>query len=129
MSVSALEVVFANAALPQRVVLLVLVAAIPMTLVAALMAMRNGFGACFGRHFIADVRVAAPALGLFVGGLSSFHMGETVQRLPFDPTLKQLAPGIFEVSTIVSLGALVSVVAVVAHTAIGLISARKRTLQ
>jgi peptidoglycan/LPS O-acetylase OafA/YrhL len=115
----ALEGVFANAAIPQRIVLSVLVAAIPLMLVAAMLVVKGGPGAAFSRRFIADLRLAGLALGLLVGGLSSFHMGETILRLPFDPSLKQLAPGIFEVSTLVSLGALVSLLAVVAHAAIG----------
>jgi hypothetical protein len=76
---------------------------------------------------VSQLGVAGLALGLLVGGLNSFHMGETIKRLPFEPTLKQLAPGIFEVSTLVGLGALVGVIAVVAHAAIGLLTAQQRT--
>ena len=71
--------------------------------------------------------MAGPALGLLVAGLNSFHMGDTIQRAPFSPTLKQLAPGIFEVSTLVSLGALVGVAAVVAHAAIRFGTSGQRT--
>src|SRR4051812_7760631 len=103
----ALEGVFANAAFPQKVVLVLLLAGIPITILAAAAALRAGMRARVWRDFIGALRVAAPALGMLVGGLDSFHMAETIQRPPFDPTLKQLAPGIYEVSTFVSLGALV----------------------
>ena len=116
----ALESVFANAALPQKVVLIVLVAAIPMTFIAAMLAVRGGVRRNLWRRFLAYLQVAGPALGLLVGGLNSFHMGETIRRLPFDPTLKQLAPGIFEVSTFVSLGAVVGLVALFANAMIAL---------
>jgi hypothetical protein len=119
MLASALVNVFMDAAAPQKFVILALLAAIPATLIAALLAWRTtGRNAPWGR-IVADLRVAGPVLGLLVGGLNSFHMGQTIQRLPFDPTLKQLAPGIFEVSTLVSLGAAVGIVAVIAHAALG----------
>ena len=37
-------------------------------------------------------------------------MADTITRLPFDPTAKQLAPGIFEVSALVAMGALAGIV-------------------
>ncbi|WP_374572611.1 hypothetical protein [Phenylobacterium sp.] len=126
MLVQALESVFANAATPQKIVLVVLLAAVPATLAAAVLALRSEAQDNIWRRIVADLRIAGPALGLLVGGLNSFHMGRTIQRLPFDPTLKQLAPGIFEVSTLVSLGALAGLVAVAAHAALGLAALRAR---
>jgi len=125
MVVQALESVFANAANPQRVVLVVLLAAVPGAVAAALLALRSGSPDTIWRRLVADLRVAGPLLGLLVAGLNSFHMGRTIQSLPFDPTLKQLAPGIFEVSTFVSLGALVGIVATVAHAALGFAALRR----
>jgi hypothetical protein len=116
----ALAGVFANAALPQKVVLVALVAAIPMILIMVVVALRGGPGATVARRTISDMRVAAPIIALLTGGLNSFHMGETIVRVPVDATLKQLAPGIFEVSALVSLGALVGIVALVAHATIRL---------
>ena len=125
---SALETVFANAALPQKAVLIALVAAMPMTLIASILAMRRGMGRRLWRRIIAYLGLAGPALGLFAGGLNSFHMAETIRRLPFDPTLKQLAPGIFEVSTLVSLGALVGLVALSTNVMIDTLSVEKQAL-
>ena len=117
--------VFANAALPQKIVLLLLAAAVPLVVVATGLALRRGVHGDLWRRVVADLRVAGPVVGLFVGGLNGFHMGETIQRLPFDPTLKQLAPGIFEISTLVSLGGLVGVVAMAALATIELLSPRR----
>lgn len=108
--------VFDNAAVPQKIVLILLGAALPGTLVAAVLGARPHGNVW--RRIVAELRIIGPALGAFVGGLNSFHMGQTIQRLPFDPTLKQVAPGLFEVSTLVSLGALVGLFAVAAHMAI-----------
>lgn len=118
MTAQALWSVFEGAAAPQKVVLILLYAALPGTLIATLLGARSPRN--IWRRIVADLRIAGPALGAFVGGLNSFHMGRTIQKLPFDPTLKQLAPGIFEVSTLVALGALVGLTAVVAHVAIGM---------
>ncbi|WP_304273688.1 hypothetical protein [Caulobacter segnis] len=111
----ALWSVFDHAALPQKIVLALLCAALPGTLIAAVLGGRTPRN--LWRRIVSELRFAGPALGLLVGGLNSFHMGRTIQTLPFDATLKQVAPGIFEVSTLVSLGALVGLVAVVAHGA------------
>lgn len=124
MTAQALWNVFEHAAAPQKVVLILLCAALPSVLIAAVLGARSPRN--IWRRVVADLRIAGPALGLFAGGLNSFHMGRTIQKLPFDPTLKQIAPGIFEVSTLVSLGALVGLVAVVAHIAI---STREREEQ
>lgn len=114
----ALWSVFDNAAIPQKVVLILLYAALPATLAAAALAARTPGNAW--RRVVAEMRIVGPTLGAFVGGLNSFHMGRTIQKLPFDPTLKQVAPGIFEISTFVSLGALVGLVAVAAHMVISI---------
>jgi hypothetical protein len=62
--------------------------------------------------------VAGPALGLLVGAMNAFHMAQSIQRAPFDPTAKQLAPGMLEVSALVGLGALVGLAAAGAHAAL-----------
>lgn len=123
----ALAGVFANAAAPQKAVLIALVAALPLTLIAAAGAIRGGKGSMAWRRMVADLRTAGPAVGLLVAGLNGFHMGETIARLPFDPTLKQVAPGIFEISVFVSLGAAVGLLAQIAHTAIHLLGRRQQT--
>jgi hypothetical protein len=111
--------VFSDAAVPQKVVLAVLVGAIPGILAARVLSSRAGTRAHAWRRLIADLRGLGPALGLLTGAMTSFHMGLTIQRLPFDPTAKQLAPGILEVSMLIGLGALVGLVAAGAHWRLG----------
>lgn len=55
-------------------------------------------------------------------------MAQTIQRVPFNPTARQLAPGILEVATLVGLGGVVGVIAVLAHASLRLILGRERTL-
>lgn len=124
MTAQALWSVFEGAATPQKVVLLLLCAALPGTLIAAVLGARSPGN--IWRRIVDDLRIAGPALGAFVGALNSFHMARTIQTLPFDPTLKQIAPGVFEVSTLVSLGALVGLAAVVAHAAMSVAKVNER---
>jgi hypothetical protein len=112
--------VFANAAMPQKVVLLALIAAALLVLWAAAQVLRSPGRSDRWRRLIGDLRIAGPVLGLLVGAMNGFHMGRTIQRLPFDATAKQLAPGILEISTLTGLGALVGLVAVAAHWALSL---------
>jgi hypothetical protein len=117
--------VFENAAAPQRIVLVLLYAALPATLVLAGLAIRTRKQAW--RRIVAELRIVGPTLGLFMAGLNSFHMGQTIQKLPFNPTLKQVAPGIFEIATFASLGAFVGLVAAAAHVAVSFSTPGERT--
>lgn len=120
----ALDSVFANAAFPQKVVLAALAGALPMILIVATLAGRRKAHDRHWRCIVSGLRVAGPALGLLVGAMNGFHMGQTILRLPFDPTAKQLVPGILEVATLIGLGALVGLVAAGAHLALGWTGAR-----
>ncbi|WP_297514829.1 hypothetical protein [uncultured Caulobacter sp.] len=105
--------VFANAAAPQRILIVAMLAAVPAILVALALAWRAPKGPW--RRVIADIGVTAAGLGVLIGATESFHMARTILRLPFDATLKQLAPGILEVSTLVGLGISVGLFAFVAY--------------
>ena len=85
--------VFGNAAVPQKIALIVLVAAIPMTLAAAGLALRSDSRSGPWLRVVSDLRVAGPALGLLVGAMNGFHMARTIQRLPFDATAKHWRRG------------------------------------
>ncbi len=119
-----LRAIFENAAAPQRVVLIVLVISLPVTLAAAVLASRATGQAGPWRRLISDLRILGPALGLLVGAMNSFHMARTIQSLSFNPTARQLAPGILEVSTLIGLGAGVGLLAAAAHLALGWMPAR-----
>jgi hypothetical protein len=102
--------VFANAAVPQKIVLFLLAAAVPTILVAAALDLRRPNAGPW-RGLIGAARTVGPLLGLLVGAMNAFHMGRTIQRVPFEVTAKQLAPGILEVSALIGLGALVGLLA------------------
>ena len=121
----ALLSVFQNAAPPQKAVMFLLVAAIPITAAAAICALSANRDHVFWTRVVTHLGMAGPALGLLVGGLDSFHIADTVRRLPYDPTLKQVAPGIFEVSTLVSLGAAVGLVALIAYATVSILLPRQ----
>ena len=109
--------VFASAAPPQKVVLMVLAAATPAVIMAAALELwRPGSGPW--RGLIGLVRLVAPMLGLLVGAMNGFHMARTIQRLPFDATARQLAPGILEISLVIGLGALAGLAACAAGSAL-----------
>jgi hypothetical protein len=114
----ALTSVFDNAAPPQKMVLVLLVLAVPAILLATIFIIRRPDKGPW-RRLIGDLRLAGPMVGLLVGAMNSFHMAQTIKRVPFDPTAKQLAPGIAEVSTLIGLGALVGLTAVVASWMLG----------
>ena len=97
-----LQSVFASAATPQKCVFTVLAAALLLIPVLAALTQRRA---------LAELRLAGPLLGLLMGSMNSFHMARTIQRLPQDLTLKQIAPGILEVSTLIVMGVLVGLLA------------------
>ena len=104
MSIVRLAAVFADAAPPQKGVFLVLVVtalALPALVLAA--ASRGGVW----ERGLAEARNVAPLLGLLTGALNSFHMADTILRLPVDVTAKELAPGVFEVTSLIILSAIV----------------------
>lgn len=111
MSAQLFGTIFANAAIFQKSVLAVLVLAILVAPILAILA-RSGRGVW--RRLLCDLRLAAPALGLLVGAITSLHMALTIEKLPFDVTARQLAPGVLEVSTLIALGALAGLVALAA---------------
>jgi hypothetical protein len=120
--------VFANAAVPQKIVLAILSAAAPAILVAAALELRRPRSGPW-RGLIGAARSVGPLLGLFVGAVTTYHMGRTIQLVPFEPTVKQLAPGILEVSTLIGLGALVGLLACAVLCLLGFAtsSGRERT--
>lgn len=119
---------FIAAALPQKVVLIGLAVCIPAIVIGAAHVLMGKDPRGFWRGMVANLRIGGPVVGLFVGGLNSFHMAETITAHPFDPTLKQLAPGIFEVSALVSLGGAVGVAALLAHVGLEFVRPSRRRL-
>ena len=109
-----LTAIFADAAVPQKVVFLILIAAFLVTLAGIILGLRRRTLHPAWRRGMVELRCVGPLLGLSTAGLNGLHMAHTIQRLPRAPTLKDLAPGMLEVSALLSLGALVGLGAAVA---------------
>jgi hypothetical protein len=127
MSASALASVMTHAALPQKIALSALTAGLLFIVAVTVFGLAGRHTSRLWCRLVRDLRVAGPALGLLVGAMNSFHMAQTIQRVPFDPTAKQLAPGILEVSTFVGLGALVGLAAIASGLAMAWAEARQRS--
>ena len=101
--------VFQSAALPQKLVFVLLLASVLAALVAAFMDFRaprkNG-------RLLSKLVLAAPLVGLLAGAMNAFHMMETTLRLPTSPSAKDLAPGVMEIAALVGIGALAGLVAI-----------------
>ncbi|PIB96781.1 hypothetical protein [Caulobacter sp. X] len=106
--VEVLATVFANAAAPQKSLLVVLIAAM---LAAPLLAALAYSGLPILRRLLSELRLTAPLVGLLMAGMDSFHMARTILKLPIEVTARQLAPGLLEVSTFVVMGAAVGLIA------------------
>ncbi|MGZ3404749.1 MAG: hypothetical protein ACXU8P_14595 [Phenylobacterium sp.] len=106
---------FSDAAIPQKVVMLALVPALPGALAVAVKDLRRPPGAARPSIFLSELRVAGPALGLLVGALEALHVAQTIRRLPQAATSKDLAPAIIEIAVLVALGALAGLLAAALH--------------
>jgi uncharacterized membrane protein YfcA len=95
--------VFRDAALPQKLVLVFLLASVPGAFLAGWVARHGGNGLLRSARAVC---LAAPAIGLLVGAMDAFHMMDTTLRLAVSPTAKDLAPGVMEIAALVGLGAL-----------------------
>lgn len=104
--------VFSDAAIPQKIIMLALVLALPAALVATVKELRRKAGVARRSILVSELRVAGPALGLLVGALNAFHMAQTTLRLPYAPSSKDLAPAIMEIAVLIGLGALAGIVSV-----------------
>ena len=101
--------IFSHAALPQKLLFL---GFIGVMLFGAGVAILQPLKASKG---LAALGLACPMLGVLCAALNGFHMMQTTLRLPFEPTLKMLAPGMMEMSALVGAGALAGLIAVFAR--------------
>jgi hypothetical protein len=119
-----LNTVFAGAATPQKCVFVLLGVTMLAAPLLAIMA-RSDPGRAWGRA-LADLRLAGPLLGLLMAGMNSFHMARTILKLPGILTVKQIAPGILEVSTLVVMGVLAGLIAQACRVAVDILPMRAR---
>ena len=113
--------IFENAALPQRSLFLVFIALMLLGVATAVFNRVKPFS-----HLSVPMKalsLLAPFAGVLCAALNGFHMMQTTLRLPFDPTVQMLVPGVMEMSALVVAGALAGLAAAAAHS---LIRARER---
>jgi biopolymer transport protein ExbB/TolQ len=107
--------VFQDAGPIQKVVMIILLAAIVAALIVLVIKLAQGKRLSGGSAFLSGLRLGAPIIGVLGACLTGLNMTLGVANVPFPVTPKMLAPGIAESLMMLSLGLLAGVVAVVAH--------------
>ena len=104
--------IFANAAVPQKLVFLAFAAAEIAAVTITLRQLHRSPALARPSALLAELRLACPIVGLFCAALNALHMMQTTLTLPFAPTAKMLAPGLLEMAALVAAGALAGLIAV-----------------
>jgi biopolymer transport protein ExbB/TolQ len=110
--------VFEDAPSVQKLIMIVLILAIPAAFAVLARKLAPGRRLAGGSAFLSGLRLGAPIIGLLGGCDAGLNMTLAVASIPIEPTLKMFAPGIAETFLMVGLGFFVGVIAVVAHWAV-----------
>jgi hypothetical protein len=110
--------VFADAAPLQKLIVLLLLAAIVAAIAVAASKLRAGQRLAGGSAFLSGLRLGGPVLGGFGAFFSLFRMTLGYANVPGELPLKVLAPGFAESFLVLGLGFLAGVAAVLAHWAV-----------
>jgi hypothetical protein len=102
----------------QKLVIVVLLVAMAAALLVLAMKLAGGRKLAGGSAYLSGLRLGAPIIGILGACSSLFSMTLGVANVPFEPTLKILAPGFAEAFLQVGLGFLAGAVAVFAHWAV-----------
>ncbi len=113
--------IFEDAALPQKSLFLVFIALMFLGVATAVLNRVKPFSRLSAP--MKALSLLCPLSGLLCAALNGFHMMQTTLRLPLDPTVQMLAPGVMEMFALVVAGALAGLAAAAAHS---LIRARER---
>ena len=110
--------VFELAAPLPKLVMIALILAVAAALAVLVAKLASGRRLSGGSAFLSGLRLGAPIIG-FLGACDSLLMMTLgAANVPFEPTLKMLAPGFAEAFLQVGLGFLAGAVAVFAHWAV-----------
>ncbi|HLI67045.1 MAG TPA: hypothetical protein VKU90_11835 [Caulobacteraceae bacterium] len=109
---------FASAAIPQKLIMIGIVAAIVVSVVVSTAKLSAGSRLAGGSAFVSGLRLGGPIAGLLGGAYGGLAMAMGLANVGNPPTLKVLAPGFAEIATVVALGFLAGAVAVVLNWAI-----------
>ncbi len=110
--------VFVDAAMLPKLIMLGLVAATVASVTICARKLTSGPQLAGGSAFLAGLRIGGPLAGLLGAcyGLLNGFLG--IANVPYDVTLKIMAPGLAEAILLVGLGLLAGSVAVICHWAV-----------
>jgi len=108
--------IFAQAALPQECLFVVFVALTIFGAGTAVFSRVKPFTRLSAP--MKALSLLCPLSGLLCAALNGFHMMQTTLRLPSEPTVQMLAPGLMEMSALVVAGALAGLATAAAHSLI-----------
>src|SRR5208283_3408218 len=110
--------IFADAAPLPKALMIGLVAAIAAGVVVAVRKLASGPRLAGGSAFVGGLRLGGPLVGILGGAYAALRMSIGIANVPYEPTLKVLAPGFAEVAALVVLGFLAGAAAVILNWAI-----------
>ncbi len=106
-----------NAAPFQQLLMLGLVVATLAAIVISIMKLRPGH-LSGGSAFVSSLRLAGPGAGVLGAAYAALKMCIGIATVPSTPSLKVLAPGFAEIATVLALGVVVGIIAIVLNWAI-----------
>jgi len=110
--------VVANAAPVQKLILLGIVAATVAGVVVGGLKLAAGPRLAGGSAFLSSLRLGGPIAGILGAAYAALKMSAGIAAIPYEPTLKVLAPGFAEIAALIALGFLSGVIAVALNWAI-----------
>ncbi len=109
--------VAADAAPAQQCLMLAIVVATVAAVILSVLKLRPGH-LSGGSTFVSSLRFAGPVAGLLGAAYAGWKMCIGIATVPSTPSLKVLAPGLAEIATLIALGALSGIIAIVLTWAI-----------
>jgi len=106
-----------NAAPFQQLLMLALVVATLAAIVISVLKLLPG-RLSGGSTFVSSLRLAGPVAGVLGAAYAALKMSIGIASIPYTPTLKILAPGFAEIATVIALGLLSGIIAIVLTWAI-----------
>jgi len=110
--------VFVNAAVVPKLIMAALVVSAVAAVVVATGKLLRGERLAGGSVFVAGLRFGGPAAGVLGAAYTLTNMAIGVANVPYEPTLKALAPGIAEIAVLLGLGFAAGVIAAIMNWAL-----------
>ncbi len=110
--------VLMNAAPLPKLIMLALAIATLVALVVTAGKLVRGRRLEGGSAFVSGLRLGGPIAGLLGAAYGAANISLGIANVPFEPTLKVLAPGFAEIAVMIGLGFAVGALAVIMHWAL-----------